>query len=108
MRAGLCLVLDQAWAPPPAAKATPRPGDAAPNALDQNLAGCLTHPAPPHSAHCLPLLLTGLGGTKYISFEERQWHKHCFNCTKCSLSLVGRGFLTERGDILCPDCGEDI
>lgn len=51
---------------------------------------------------------TGLGGTKYISFEERQWHNDCFNCKKCSLSLVGRGFLTERDDILCPDCGKDI
>ncbi|XP_060043605.1 four and a half LIM domains protein 2 isoform X2 [Erinaceus europaeus] len=58
-------------------------------------AGC-THP------------ISGLGGTKYISFEERQWHNDCFNCKKCSLSLVGRGFLTERDDILCPDCGKDI
>lgn len=54
---------------------------------------------------CFP---TGLGGTKYISFEERQWHNDCFNCKKCSLSLVGRGFLTERDDILCPECGKDI
>jgi LIM domain-containing protein 2 len=53
-------------------------------------------------------VFTGLGGTKYISFEERQWHNDCFNCKKCSLSLVGRGFLTERDDILCPDCGKDI
>ncbi|XP_057352863.1 four and a half LIM domains protein 2 isoform X3 [Manis pentadactyla] len=65
------------------------------NLYAKRCAGC-THP------------ISGLGGTKYISFEERQWHKHCFNCTKCSLSLVGRGFLTERGDILCPDCSEDI
>ncbi|NXC79499.1 FHL2 protein, partial [Leptocoma aspasia] len=52
--------------------------------------------------------ISGLGGTKYISFEERQWHNDCFNCKKCSLSLVGRGFLTERDDILCPECGKDI
>lgn len=50
----------------------------------------------------------GLGGSKYISFEERQWHNDCFNCKKCSVSLVGRGFLTERDDILCPECGKDI
>lgn len=56
----------------------------------------------------LPPASAGLGGTKYISFEERQWHNDCFNCKKCSLSLVGRGFLTERDDILCPDCGKDI
>uniref|UniRef100_A0A672RTU0 Four and a half LIM domains protein 2 n=1 Tax=Sinocyclocheilus grahami TaxID=75366 RepID=A0A672RTU0_SINGR len=52
--------------------------------------------------------ISGLGGTKYISFEERQWHNDCFNCKKCLVSLVGRGFLTERDDILCPDCGKDI
>uniref|UniRef100_A0A8C5DI16 Four and a half LIM domains protein 2-like n=1 Tax=Gouania willdenowi TaxID=441366 RepID=A0A8C5DI16_GOUWI len=52
--------------------------------------------------------ISGLGGSKYISFEERQWHNDCFNCKKCSVSLVGRGFLTERDDILCPECGKDI
>lgn len=57
---------------------------------------------------CKKTIMPGLGGTKYISFEERQWHNDCFNCKKCSLSLVGRGFLTERDDILCPDCGKDI
>lgn len=53
-------------------------------------------------------IFSGLGGSKYISFEERQWHNDCFNCKKCSVSLVGRGFLTERDDILCPECGKDI
>ncbi|ETE73873.1 Four and a half LIM domains protein 2 [Ophiophagus hannah] len=57
---------------------------------------------------CKKTIMPGLGGTKYISFEERQWHNDCFNCKKCSLSLVGRGFLTERDDILCPECGKDI
>merc|ERR1712136_466346 len=33
--------------------------------------------------------ITGLGGTKYISFEDRHWHNECFNCKKCSMSLVG-------------------
>ncbi|XP_056157128.1 four and a half LIM domains protein 2-like [Lampris incognitus] len=52
--------------------------------------------------------ISGLGGSKYISFEERQWHNDCFNCKKCSVSLIGRGFLTVHDDILCPDCGKDI
>ncbi|XP_026989145.2 four and a half LIM domains protein 2b isoform X2 [Tachysurus fulvidraco] len=52
--------------------------------------------------------ISGLGGSKYISFEERQWHHDCFSCTKCAVSLVGRGFLTERDNILCPECGKDI
>uniref|UniRef100_A0A8C5GJN0 Four and a half LIM domains protein 2-like n=1 Tax=Gouania willdenowi TaxID=441366 RepID=A0A8C5GJN0_GOUWI len=52
--------------------------------------------------------ISGLGGSKYISFEQRQWHNDCFNCKKCSVSLVGRGFLTSKDDILCPDCGKDL
>lgn len=51
---------------------------------------------------------TGLGGSKYISFEERQWHNNCFNCKKCNESLVGRGFLTFSDDLYCPDCGKDL
>ena len=49
----------------------------------------------------------GLAGAKYISFEERQWHSECFTCMQCSVSLVGRGFLTQRDDILCTDCGRE-
>lgn len=49
----------------------------------------------------------GLAGAKYISFEERQWHSECFNCMQCSVSLVGRGFLTQRDDILCTECGRE-
>lgn len=50
--------------------------------------------------------ITGLGGTKYISFEDRHWHNEHFNCKKCSVTLVGKGFLTDGDDILCPDCGK--
>ncbi|XP_076851489.1 four and a half LIM domains protein 2-like isoform X2 [Brachyhypopomus gauderio] len=52
--------------------------------------------------------MPGLGSSQYISFEERQWHNDCFNCKKCSVSLVGRGFLTDRDDILCPECGKEV
>ncbi|TRY89336.1 hypothetical protein DNTS_003605 [Danionella cerebrum] len=51
--------------------------------------------------------ITSLAGAKYISFEERQWHSECFTCMQCSVSLVGRGFLTQRDDILCTDCGRE-
>ena len=51
--------------------------------------------------------LIGIGGTKYISFEDRHWHNDCFQCNRCRISLVGRGFLTEAHDILCPDCGRN-
>ncbi|XP_037552387.1 four and a half LIM domains protein 2-like isoform X2 [Nematolebias whitei] len=58
-------------------------------------------------AHCTKPI-SGLGGSKYISFDERQWHNNCFNCKKCNESLVGRGFLTFSDDIYCPDCGKDL
>ncbi len=50
--------------------------------------------------------MIGVGGTRYISFEDRHWHNDCFTCHNCRTSLVGRGFLTEGSDILCPDCGK--
>lgn len=53
------------------------------------------------------MMCAGLAGAKYISFEERQWHSECFTCMQCSVSLVGRGFLTQRDNILCTDCGRE-
>ncbi|XP_046578865.1 prickle planar cell polarity protein 3-A-like isoform X2 [Haliotis rubra] len=49
--------------------------------------------------------ITGIGGTKFISFEERHWHSDCFVCYKCNASMVGRGFLMNGDDIVCPECG---
>ena len=47
----------------------------------------------------------GIGGTKFISFEDRHWHSECFVCYKCTASMVGRGFLMNGDEILCPECG---
>ncbi|XP_061899765.1 four and a half LIM domains protein 2-like [Entelurus aequoreus] len=52
--------------------------------------------------------ISGIGGSKYISFKQRQWHHDCFNCKRCCVSLVGRDFLSCNEDIFCPDCGKDI
>uniref|UniRef100_A0A1I8IRH5 LIM zinc-binding domain-containing protein n=1 Tax=Macrostomum lignano TaxID=282301 RepID=A0A1I8IRH5_9PLAT len=52
--------------------------------------------------------ITGFGGCKFISFEERHWHSDCFVCYKCSVNLVGKGFLTDGDDILCPDGIDDM
>ncbi|KAL8575291.1 hypothetical protein ACOMHN_001836 [Nucella lapillus] len=49
--------------------------------------------------------ITGIGGTKFISFEDRHWHSDCFICYRCDAAMVGRGFLMQGEDILCPDCG---
>jgi len=50
--------------------------------------------------------ITGIGGTRFISFEERHWHNDCFICAMCKTSLVGRGFIADGDDIICPDCAK--
>ncbi|VDM21621.1 unnamed protein product [Wuchereria bancrofti] len=50
--------------------------------------------------------ITGIGGAKFISFEDRHWHNDCFICAQCSASLVGKGFITDAADILCPECAK--
>lgn len=51
--------------------------------------------------------ITGIGGTRFISFEDRHWHNDCFICAVCNCSLVGKGFITDGSDILCPDCAKE-
>lgn len=48
----------------------------------------------------------GIGGTRFISFEDRHWHNDCFICAGCKASLVGRGFITDGEDIICPECAK--
>jgi len=50
--------------------------------------------------------ITGIGGTKFISFEDRHWHNDCFVCAQCNTTLVGKGFITDSTDILCPECAK--
>ncbi|XP_057366891.1 prickle planar cell polarity protein 3-B-like isoform X2 [Daphnia carinata] len=50
--------------------------------------------------------ITGIGGTRFISFEDRHWHNDCFQCASCNASLVGKGFITDGADILCPECAK--
>ncbi|KAL6425256.1 hypothetical protein ACFW04_009473 [Cataglyphis niger] len=50
--------------------------------------------------------ITGIGGTRFISFEDRHWHNDCFICAGCKTSLVGRGFITDGDDIICPECAK--
>ncbi|XP_061499125.1 paxillin isoform X4 [Anopheles gambiae] len=50
--------------------------------------------------------ITGIGGTRFISFEDRHWHNDCFICAMCKTSLVGRGFITDEQDVICPECAK--
>ena len=76
---------------------------------------------PPNCAFCLTLCAlhpsvsvsdpasratAGIGGTRFISFEDRHWHNDCFICATCGNSLVGKGFITDGADILCPECAK--
>ncbi|GIY47407.1 hypothetical protein CEXT_492741, partial [Caerostris extrusa] len=47
-----------------------------------------------------------IGGTRFISFEDRTWHNDCFICAACKASLVGKGFITDGPEILCPECAK--
>ncbi len=51
-------------------------------------------------------IFAGIGGTRFIAFEGRHWHNECFVCSSCRVSMVGKGFITEGEDILCPDCAK--
>jgi len=48
--------------------------------------------------------ITGVEDCKFIAFDGRQWHCACFQCVRCEKSLLGRGFLTDGDDVMCPDC----
>ncbi|XP_045493669.1 four and a half LIM domains protein 2 isoform X5 [Colias croceus] len=50
--------------------------------------------------------ITGIGGTRFISFEDRHWHNDCFICAMCKTSLVGKGFITDGPDVICPECAK--
>ncbi|XP_061430577.1 four and a half LIM domains protein 2-like isoform X1 [Lethenteron reissneri] len=51
--------------------------------------------------------ITGAGGAKFISFEERHWHHECFACKGCNASLAGKGFIVQGDDIVCAACAHD-
>ena len=53
-----------------------------------------------------PIVGQSGGSTKFISFEDRHWHNECFLCSMCQQSLVGKGFITDEENIICPDCAK--
>ncbi len=55
---------------------------------------------------CLATPPSGIGGTRFIAFEGRHWHNDCFVCSSCKCSMVGKGFITDNEDILCPECAK--
>ncbi|OQV12122.1 Four and a half LIM domains protein 2 [Hypsibius exemplaris] len=58
------------------------------------------------SACRLPIIGQSGGSTKFVSFENRHWHNECFECSQCQQSLVGKGFITDEDNIICPDCAK--
>lgn len=73
----------------------------------------------PHNAYCIDCYaelfakkchacsqaIIGLGGTRFVTFEDRSWHNDCFVCNDCRGSLVGKGFIADGPDtIVCGDC----
>lgn len=60
----------------------------------------------PRPAELTSSLPPGLGGGKYVSFEDRHWHHSCFSCARCSTSLVGQGFVPDGDQVLCQGCSQ--
>lgn len=50
--------------------------------------------------------IVGQGGTKFVCFEERNWHNECFSCKKCNVSLVNECFVMDAEEIICPTCAQ--
>jgi hypothetical protein len=48
----------------------------------------------------------GLGSTKFVAFEAAAWHNECFFCAICKDSMVGKGFIQDEGNIICPECAK--
>ena len=46
----------------------------------------------------------GLGSTRFVAFETLAWHNECFFCATCKVSMVGKGFIQDGTDIVCPEC----
>jgi len=46
----------------------------------------------------------GLGSTKFVAFETQAWHNDCFFCAQCKISMVGKGFIQDGDNIICPEC----
>ena len=46
----------------------------------------------------------GLGSTRFVAFETLAWHNECFFCANCKVSMVGKGFIQDGNEIVCPEC----
>jgi len=49
----------------------------------------------------------GLGSTKFVAFETLSWHNECFFCAQCKVSMVGKGFIQDGENIICPECARN-
>merc|ERR1711892_1011591 len=50
--------------------------------------------------------ITGGGGSRYISLSGHYYRNDCFICSSCKSSMVGKGFITDGEDIICPECAK--
>merc|ERR1711862_416128 len=39
-----------------------------------------------------------------VTYRNDPWHRECFTCSSCKSSMVGKGFITDGEDIICPEC----
>jgi len=49
-------------------------------------------------------IISGVIGSKFISYEDRHFHQDCFVCKLCQTNLANRKFCPDGKDILCGPC----
>ncbi|XP_054164060.1 four and a half LIM domains protein 2-like isoform X3 [Oppia nitens] len=53
-----------------------------------------------------PIISGNPGGTRFVAFEDRNWHSDCFKCSACQITLSGRGFIMDGPELLCAECAK--
>lgn len=45
-------------------------------------------------------------GGEYFTLDDSNFHKECFNCSRCQRSLANEGFAREGVELLCSSCAD--
>ncbi|XP_068698548.1 testin-like isoform X1 [Montipora foliosa] len=52
------------------------------------------------------LCLKPIIGGEYFTLDDSNFHKECFNCSRCQRSLANEGFAREGVEVLCSSCAD--
>lgn len=52
------------------------------------------------------ICITPIIGGEYFTLEDSNFHKECFKCSRCEISLANEGFVREGLELLCGSCAD--